>query len=189
MRVLIAVDCSAVSHEVLAAAAQLLTRADDIHVMRVIDPSEERETISQGSGPMRVESAEVGTPSGGTVHSGTVRHVAAETAVQASERVRGERVHELERLARAALPDDFTWKAEVVTGKNVAATIVQTAIQLEANGIAMGTRGRGNVRSALLGSVAEEVIRTSHVPVLVVREGTHVPRREGVAELIPPISC
>lgn len=190
MRVLIAVDCSEVSAEVLAAAAQLLSPADEIHIVRVVDPSEERETVSFGSGPMAVSPREMGTASGASYHSGLVHHVPAETGVQATERVHAERLYDLERLARAVLPADFNWRADVVTGKNVAETIVQTAVEIEANGIAMGTRGRGGVRHALLGSVAEDVIRTASVPVLVVREGTHVPRRNGaVLELVPPISC
>ena len=124
------------------------------------------------------------------MHTGSVLHVPAETAIQATERVRAERLHDLERLARAVLPADFNWQAAVVTGTNVAESILQTAVEIEANGIAMGTRGRGGVRHALLGSVAEAVIRHATVPVLVVREGTHVPRREGApVELLPPISC
>jgi nucleotide-binding universal stress UspA family protein len=189
MRVLIAVDCSPVSAEVLAAVAQLLTSSDEIHVLRVLDPAEEHETVSRGSGPVQVVRRDVGTASGGSVPSGMLQHLAAETAGQATERVHAERLSELERLARAVLPADFNWHANVVTGKDVAETIVHTAVALEANGIAMGTRGRGGVRHALLGSVAEAVIRTALVPVLVVREGTHVPRREGAVELLPPISC
>ena len=125
MRVLVAVDCSEVSAEVLAAAAQLLSASDEIRIVRVVDPSEEHERLP-GQGPDAGRNREVGTPSGGTVHTGSVLHVPAETAIQATERVRAERLHDLERLARAMLPADFNWQAAVVTGTNVAESILQT---------------------------------------------------------------
>ena len=34
----------------------------------------------------------------------------------------------------------------------------------------MGSRGRGEMRSALMGSVSDAVVRHGHCPVLVVRE-------------------
>ncbi len=40
----------------------------------------------------------------------------------------------------------------------------------EADGVAMGTRGRSGSHSFLLGSVAERVVRTCPVPVLTVRQ-------------------
>ena len=43
-----------------------------------------------------------------------------------------------------------------------------------ADTIAIGTHGRSGLSRALLGSVAEALIRTSSVPVLVVRDGMRV---------------
>ncbi len=48
--------------------------------------------------------------------------------------------------------------------------ILQMADELKADLIVMGTHGRRGISRALLGSVAEMVVRTSQVPVLTVRE-------------------
>lgn len=42
--------------------------------------------------------------------------------------------------------------------------------EIDADGIAMGTRGRSGEHSFLLGSVAERIVRTCPVPVLTVRQ-------------------
>ena len=47
--------------------------------------------------------------------------------------------------------------------------IVDLAEQLSAGLIVIGSRGRGGIRRALLGSVSDSVIRHAHCPVLVVR--------------------
>jgi nucleotide-binding universal stress UspA family protein len=47
--------------------------------------------------------------------------------------------------------------------------ILQTAEELPADLIVMGTHGRRGISRALLGSVAEMIVRTSPVPVLTVR--------------------
>jgi nucleotide-binding universal stress UspA family protein len=51
--------------------------------------------------------------------------------------------------------------------------IVRTAAQIDADLIVMGTHGRRGIRRALLGSVAESVVRTAPCPVLTIR-----PKRE-----------
>lgn len=56
----------------------------------------------------------------------------------------------------------------------VTGVILDAARDLDAHLIVMGTHGRGGISRALLGSVAEGVVRRSPVPVLLVREG-HTP--------------
>ncbi len=51
-----------------------------------------------------------------------------------------------------------------------AEVINATAERLGSHWIVMGTHGRSGVRKWMLGSVAERVVRTSRIPVLVVRE-------------------
>jgi nucleotide-binding universal stress UspA family protein len=58
----------------------------------------------------------------------------------------------------------------LVTG-NPWEEIVEVARARKANLIVMGTHGRHGLAHALLGSVAERVLRTSPIPVLVVRDG------------------
>src|ERR671933_2463073 len=48
--------------------------------------------------------------------------------------------------------------------------IVNLAEELGAGLIVMGSRGRGGIRRALMGSVSDSVVRHAHCPVLVVRE-------------------
>ena len=47
--------------------------------------------------------------------------------------------------------------------------IVHLAEDLEAGLIVMGSRGRGGIRRALMGSVSDAVVRHAHCPVLIVR--------------------
>lgn len=52
---------------------------------------------------------------------------------------------------------------------NQADNIVRLAEEIGTGTIVMGSRGRGGVRRALMGSVSEDVVRHAHCPVLVVR--------------------
>jgi len=47
--------------------------------------------------------------------------------------------------------------------------IVHLAEDLDAGLVVMGSRGRGGIRRALMGSVSDAVVRHAHCPVLVVR--------------------
>ena len=47
--------------------------------------------------------------------------------------------------------------------------IVHLAEDLDAGLIVMGSRGRGGIRRALMGSVSDAVVRHAHCPVLIVR--------------------
>ena len=58
---------------------------------------------------------------------------------------------------------------DLLTGA-VANRIVEHAKETAADLIVMGTHGRGNLSHALVGSIAEKVVRTAKCPVLTVRE-------------------
>jgi nucleotide-binding universal stress UspA family protein len=49
-------------------------------------------------------------------------------------------------------------------------TIIHLSEDIGAGLIVMGSRGRGGIRRALMGSVSDAVVRLAHCPVLVVRE-------------------
>ncbi len=51
--------------------------------------------------------------------------------------------------------------------------VLDAAEKLGADLIVMGTHGRRGIARALIGSVAESVVRTSSIPVLTLREGRH----------------
>ncbi|MGZ5786124.1 MAG: universal stress protein [Ramlibacter sp.] len=59
-----------------------------------------------------------------------------------------------------------------VTGKRVAEVIVEQCKQHACDLVVMGTHGRTGLKHALLGSVAEKVVRHAPCPVLVVRSRT-----------------
>jgi nucleotide-binding universal stress UspA family protein len=53
---------------------------------------------------------------------------------------------------------------------DAAREIVHLAEDIEAGLVVMGSKGRGGIRRALMGSVSDSVVRHAHCPVLVVRE-------------------
>ena len=59
-------------------------------------------------------------------------------------------------------------EAHLMEGR-IAPQIVALAEQIGAGLIVMGSRGRGGIRRALMGSVSDAVVRYAHCPVLVVR--------------------
>lgn len=67
-----------------------------------------------------------------------------------------------------------SWGAELAVG-SPAETIVRVAQELGADLIVMGTHGRTGLQHALLGSVAEKVVRLAPCPVMTVR---HTQRAE-----------
>jgi len=68
-------------------------------------------------------------------------------------------------------------------------TVLETAEKVGAELIVMGTHGRKGLPRALLGSVAEKVVRSAHIPVLTIHTGdiplAAEPRRTPLTEPIP----
>lgn len=96
-----------------------------------------------------------------------------------------EQVDEIEAGARRSLQDAAAIVAEygvradvcIVRGAPVHGAIRSYALSLGADLIVMGTHGRAGLAHAWWGSVTEEVIRSSKIPVLVVHEASHARRR------------
>jgi nucleotide-binding universal stress UspA family protein len=85
------------------------------------------------------------------------------------------RRRELDRTATSYAGKCAFASVELKTG-DPRLVIQETAVQLRADLIVMGTHGRRGVSRLLLGSVAEEVARTAPCPVLLVRSGTATDR-------------
>jgi nucleotide-binding universal stress UspA family protein len=58
---------------------------------------------------------------------------------------------------------------------NAAQQVIATARQFKADRILLGTRSRSKMSKLLLGSVAEQVLRSAHIPVFTVGPEAHLP--------------
>ena len=89
--------------------------------------------------------------------------------IQAAPRKDGENI--LQLAQRTLLPLGVTCEAALaeLRGQRIAQIIVAHALRWNAELIVMGTHGRKGVSRMVLGSTTEDVIRTTPVPVLVVR--------------------
>lgn len=108
-------------------------------------------------------------------------HVFAENPLFSEGLVSGERVREVYRTGRewadktltswaeAARADGLTVSTAIRTGIPYR-EVVAAAKESRADLIVIGTHGRGGLDRALLGSVADRVIRLAPCPVLAVRE-------------------
>lgn len=68
------------------------------------------------------------------------------------------------------LADELNAEAQTAPNRStVAAAILEEAARVPATLVAMSSHGRGGLLTAMLGSVALDVVRTGHVPVLVYR--------------------
>ena len=96
-----------------------------------------------------------------------------ESRSQALERTRAERLAQLNGIASRHL-EGVTYSALVESDEHTAHAIAERAREIGAAMIVTGTHGRSGISRALLGSVAERLVRESPVPVLVVRQGMAV---------------
>lgn len=113
----------------------------------------------------------------------TVLAVAPQPSISATRGVYGEPPEDLieidEQLERpyariletaaGRVPDDLAVTTILKRGR-AAPTILDEALTGNHDLIVMGSRGRGELRSLLLGSISHHVLHASHLPVLVVHE-------------------
>ena len=84
--------------------------------------------------------------------------------------LRQEGSNALETVQETAEDEGIEIDCQVLEG-SPAREIVRYAGEHDCDLVVMGTHGRGGINRLLLGSVAEQVVRTSPVPVLTVRVG------------------
>ena len=78
-------------------------------------------------------------------------------------------IQELRDHVQLHLPDIGQAAETVILDKAPAQAILETAESIDADLIVMGTHGHRGVRRLVMGSDAEQVVRTAPVPVLLVR--------------------
>jgi len=83
------------------------------------------------------------------------------------------------------IPDSFRVHGKVVRGLDVAESLLETGSEIGADLIVMGTNGRRGLRNLLLGSVAEEILRTAPIPVISVRKDANIDERSAGSILLP----
>lgn len=168
MRALIALTGHEIDHDIAAAAARMLDPArDQILAVHVVHPREVQPTLSiRGSGHRPTYGEEGLVVSGDTVDATLI-----EDAGQAVERVEGELRDHVDDLKRDHF-SEFSVEFDVLVDKDPADAIIEAVSEQGIGSIVMGTRGRrSRFTAAVLGSSAEEVVRRSTVPVLIVKEG------------------
>ena len=80
---------------------------------------------------------------------------------------------ELERRLRRLLPKDAEAQGrkvqvEVLSGQDVAATLLKAAERMDVDALCLGTHGHSGFKKLVLGSVAQEVLSRADRPVLLV---------------------
>lgn len=98
------------------------------------------------------------TPDGGDVH---ILHVVKQDVDIATDRAA--------LLALAPTGTKHVVHAHVIRGDEAAHVIAQTAARLGVDLIAIASHGRSGISRALVGSVADRLLRATHTPVLVLR--------------------
>jgi nucleotide-binding universal stress UspA family protein len=78
---------------------------------------------------------------------------------------------ELRRQLIALAPQNKNLEPHVVRGDDAAEAIAQTAARLGCDAICIASHGRSGISRALVGSIADKLIRATRKPVLVLRPG------------------
>jgi len=89
-----------------------------------------------------------------------------------------------EVLARRAEDSGVTVHTHLVRGLSVSESLLETVQDLGCDLVVAGTHGRRGLRHLLLGSVAEEIVRSSAVPVMTVRESANTEERSAGSILV-----
>lgn len=168
MRILIALDDSDQAAGVAEALAPWLKRTNaEVHVTSVLDMSKVRAATRAGAPTFQATPAVAGST---TVQPPPAP--AAESHGQALERAHTEREEALLSLVDASLAG-VDARVHVLSDDDTAQAVAQYGLEIKADMIAVGTHGRSGLSRALMGSIAERIIRESELPVIVVKPGMH----------------
>jgi nucleotide-binding universal stress UspA family protein len=165
MRVLIAYDGGEAGDKALAAIAPW-TRASaaEVHLVKVLKPKDIHETSFPGPAHAFTPA---GTASGQMLNTAEPPPHLASNRGQAFDTALAEAADQLRAIGEHIFGQQHA-EAHVEISDEPARSIVDLASQIGADVIAIGTHSRTGLQRAILGSVAEEVVRRALMPVLVV---------------------
>ncbi len=176
-KVLIPLDGSEFSSQILDVVSDYFRPEDvDLVLMRVATPTLLTAESRVYAGAM-AEQSYMGIYGSYTAQQ---EHLWAMTA-QESETYRKELQTLLAQAAQPLRAQGYHVSTEVHFG-DPAQRIIDFVNDMGINVIAMTTHGRTGIGRLVLGSVAEEVLRGVHVPVLLCRNVTNLPHDKAVAE-------
>jgi len=151
-KILLATDGSSEAELATRTAVDLAQKTDsELHVIHVVNVDPSRMLYLEAINPEGVE----------------LTDPILEEDLQQSFEQWGREVLD-EEVERVRLAGGTVAQAHLVMGE-VAREIAHLAEDLGAGLIVMGSKGRGGIRRALMGSVSDSVVRHAHCPVLVVR--------------------
>jgi nucleotide-binding universal stress UspA family protein len=167
MRAIIALDGSKPAERAVERVAGWAFEAKaDITLLSVVHPDDIHETPEPAKVVHSLTPAGTSTLPALSVPEPPVR--LAEDRSQALARARTERAEYMRGLADRLLTGVNVQVAVLETNDRIAKSIVGYAADAGADLVAMATHGRHGLGRALLGSVSEQVVRESSVPVLLV---------------------
>jgi nucleotide-binding universal stress UspA family protein len=103
-----------------------------------------------------------------------LQSVEYEAEIEEGQRISEQRAREmLEAEVEKVRSAGYTVAGEHLIEERIAPGIIGLAEEIGAGLIVIGSRGRGGIRRALMGSVSDTVVRHAHCPVMVVREDEH----------------
>ena len=72
-------------------------------------------------------------------------------------------------LSHQFLADGITTETKILSAQSPSAAITQLADELNMDLIVVGSHGRTGLKKTLLGSVAQDILTSSHIPVLIIK--------------------
>ena len=164
MKVLIALDGSETSERAAASLGKLATGGPvEVTLFTVFDAAHVHETADHM--PTYVNTP-LGAPSGSRLPISVQRAHLDEDRTQALERVHREHTEYLKGMSEKYFGGNAETLVEGADG-HIAEVIVAAAKKTNADLIGVGSHGRSGISRALLGSVASDVVRHAHVPVVI----------------------
>ena len=168
MKVIVPLDGSAFAEAILPTIALLAHKGGiDVKLVSVLKPSSHHATWKEN--PISAVEARANIDSMGTAQ--TPVHEPEGVLAQNPEQDLGADTLVLEDYLKRVSQDHFLGRAgaAVLEGEHVAEELIRHFRSEEADFIAMATHGRTGLAKLVMGSVAEDIMKTGDVPVMLVR--------------------